>query len=187
MLLLQKKVSFHRLGICSFPPLNNDMKSIKIGIRRQNTFAMATDMYPTVRAHRTAHWLWAQSWQDHIFRVISFTKQQCKHLFSFGTRQRQYHKEHTTFVTRAQKIVTRIFNLTSNRLRIRPVSSVKGDSRLIACCGSMGTLSNIQKFCFCVDVTKNRSGERRSQNGVRGTGNAERRTWNKQPETGSRE
>ena len=148
---------------------------------------MATEIYPTVKAHRTAHWLWAQSWQDNIFRVISFTKQQCKHLFSFGTRSTQYHKEYTTFVTRAQKIVTRIFNLTSNRLRIRSVSSVKGDSRLLACCGSMGTLSNIQKFCFCVDVTKIRNGERRSQNGVRGTGNAERRTWNKEPETGSRE
>ena len=49
------------------------MKSIKIGIRRQNTFAMATEMYPTVKAHRTVHWLWVQSWQDHIFRVISFT------------------------------------------------------------------------------------------------------------------
>ena len=90
-------------------------------------------------------------------------------------------------MTRAQKIVTRIFNLTSNRLRIRSVSSVKGDSRLITCCGSMGTLSSIQKFCFCVDVTKIRNGERRSQNGVRGTGNAERRTCNKEPETGSRE
>ena len=78
---LAKKVSFHRLGICSFPPLNNDLKSIKIGIRRQNTFAMATEMYPTVKAHRTAHWLWVQSWQDHIFRVTSFTKQQCKHFF----------------------------------------------------------------------------------------------------------
>ena len=38
-------------------------------------------MYPTVKAHRTAHWLWVQSWQDHIFRVTSFTKQQCKHFF----------------------------------------------------------------------------------------------------------
>ena len=90
-------------------------------------------------------------------------------------------------MTCAQKIVTRIFNLTSNRLRIRSVSSVKGDSRLITFCGSMGTLSSIQKFCFCVDVTKNRNGERRSQNGVRGTGtlSGERATRNRKRGAGN--
>ena len=78
-------------------------------------------------------------------------------------------------MTRAQKIVTRIFNLTSNRLRIRSVSSVKGDSRLIACCGSIGTLSNIQEQERGAQIAERstRNGERWAAHVEQGIGNGE--------------
>ena len=78
-------------------------------------------------------------------------------------------------MTRAQKMVTRIFNLTSNRLRIRSVSSVKCDSRLIACCGSMGTLSNIQEQERGAQIAERstRNGERWAANVEQGIGNGE--------------
>lgn len=132
-------------------------------------------MYPTVKAHRTAHWLWVQSWQDHIFRVISFTNNNVNICFLLEPDRDN--------IIKNIPLSWLVHRRLSQEYLISPQTGSESDLfhrwRVI-----LAWLPAVDQWELC-QTFRNRNGERRSQSGVRGTGNAERRTLNKESETGS--